>query len=196
MSQLFIVAVDMEAADKDSLDAHCGTIFCRAMYKFRSAVHKVKAQSKTAAYKMKCMCMKSINAMKHAHHRHGSHHAATPSQADRPMHLPTHNRVRPGHFNPHYHGQGHHHSWVHAFARASRQIFSFVLLPILFGIIFGIVTSAIGMLVGQLIVAVWLRVRRNSSNKVPYQRVETEEKEGLPRYEDLEDSRTVADEKA
>lgn len=69
-------------------------------------------------------------------------------------------------------------------------------MPIVVGIMFGVVTSAIGMLVGQLIVAIWLRLRRNSNKGGAYQRVESEEKAGLPSYEDLEDSATVTDEKA
>lgn len=64
------------------------------------------------------------------------------------------------------------------------------------GIIFGIVTSAIGMLVGHLIVAIWVRLRRSSDKNAAYERVGNEEKEDLPRYEDLEDSKIVADEKA
>ncbi len=80
--------------------------------------------------------------------------------------------------------------------RGTRQIISFVLFPILVGIIFGVATSAIGMLVGQLIVLIWLRLRRKSSNKVAYKRLESEEKEGLPAYKDLEDNQTVTDEKA
>lgn len=70
-----------------------------------------------------------------------------------------------------------------------------MLLPIIVGVVFGVVASAIGMLVGQLIVAVWMRLRRNSSRSVSYEPVETEEKEGLPKYEDLDDSQTVTDEK-
>lgn len=165
------------------------------MYKFRSAVRKAQTHAKTAAYKVKCVCIKCINAMRHGHHRRPPHHPATPGQADQSVHLPTHNRVRPGHFKSHHSGHRHHHNWAHGFARASKQIFSFILLPILLGIAFGIAASAIGMLVGQIIVAIWLRLRRSSRTKVAYERVETE-KESLPKYEDLEDSKTVADEKA
>ncbi|KAL8926153.1 MAG: hypothetical protein Q9208_003056 [Pyrenodesmia sp. 3 TL-2023] len=195
-SELLIVAVVAEATGTNSPDAQCATILCRAMFKFRSAVHKVKAHAKTAAYKVKCICIKCMNAMKHGHHRHPPHHPATPNQGDQSIRLPTHNRIRPGHSSQHNYGHGHHHSWFHVIVRATRQLFSFILLPILVGIIFGVVTSAIGMLVGQLIVLVWLRLRRRSSNKVAYERLEGEEKEVRPTYEDLEDSRTVTDEKA
>ncbi|KAL8906956.1 MAG: hypothetical protein Q9207_001710 [Kuettlingeria erythrocarpa] len=198
VSKLLIVSVDAEATGTNSPDAQCATILCRAMFKFRSAVHKVKDHAKTAAYKVKCICIKCINAMKHAHHRHSPHHPATPDQDGQTVRLPTHNRFRPGHFKPHNygHGHGHHHSWVHVLMRGTRQIVSFVLFPIVVGIIFGVATSAIGMLVGQLIVLIWLRLRRKSSNKVAYKRLESEEKEGLPAYKDLEDNQTVTDEKA
>ncbi|KAI4258776.1 MAG: hypothetical protein LQ352_001085 [Teloschistes flavicans] len=74
-------------------------------------------------------------------------------------------------------------------------LFSFVILPVLVGIVFGIAASAIGMIVGQIIVAVWLRLRRKSSTTVAYAPVAMEEKEGLPKYEDLDDTKTVVDEK-
>ncbi|KAL8780167.1 MAG: hypothetical protein Q9194_001062 [Teloschistes cf. exilis] len=54
---------------------------------------------------------------------------------------------------------------------------------------------AIGMVVGQIIVAVWLRLRRKSNTTVAYAPVATEEKEGLPKYEDLDDAKAVMDEK-
>lgn len=190
-SELFIVAVDTAATDGSSPDAQCATIFCRVVYKFRSGVRKAQSHAKTAAHKIKCICMKCFNAMRHGHHGRPSHNTAAAKQGSRPVQLPTHHRVRPGHFNTHRH----HHSWVHSFAKASKQVFSFVVLPILVGIVFGIAASAIGMLVGQIIVAIWLRLRRNSHKTVAYERVETEEKEGLPKYEDLEDCKAEADEK-
>ncbi|KAL8843332.1 MAG: hypothetical protein Q9170_000190 [Blastenia crenularia] len=194
--ELFIVSIDTEASDSNAADAKCATIFCRVMYKFRGAMGKARTHAKSAAYKVKCICIKCINTMRHGHHGRPAHPVITPSQAGQPVHLPTHNRVHPGHFKPHHHGHRHHRSWVHTFARASKQVFSFVLLPILIGIVFGVVASAIGMLVGQVIVAIWLRLRRRSSNNVAYECIESEEKEGLPKYEDLEDSKTGIDEEA
>ncbi|KAL8693769.1 MAG: hypothetical protein Q9218_001465 [Villophora microphyllina] len=78
---------------------------------------------------------------------------------------------------------------------AAHKLFSFVILPVLVGIVFGVVASAIGMIVGQIIVAIWLRLRRRSSTAVAYAPIATEEKEGLPKYEDLEDTKTVVEEK-
>lgn len=104
--------------------------------------------------------------------------------------------MRPGQFKTNHHSHfPHPRPWVQTFARATKQFVSFVLLPIIVGVVFGVVASAIGMLVGQLIVAVWMRLRRNSSRSVSYEPVEIEEKEGLPKYEDLDDSQTVTDEK-
>ncbi|KAL8939834.1 MAG: hypothetical protein Q9211_002562 [Gyalolechia sp. 1 TL-2023] len=190
--ELFIVAVNTEATNGSSPDAQCATIFCRVLHKFRSGVRKAQAQAKTAAYKAKCICMKCLNAMRHGHHRRPSHYTAATKHANRPVQLPTHNRVRPGHFKI----NRHHHSWIRTLERAGKQVLSFVLLPVLVGIVFGIAASAIGMLVGQVIVALWLRIRRSSNQTVAYERVETEEKESLPKYEDLEDGKTEADEKA
>ncbi|KAL9596136.1 MAG: hypothetical protein Q9219_005997 [cf. Caloplaca sp. 3 TL-2023] len=192
--ELFIVSVDTEPTDGNSADAHCATIFCRVVYKFRSAVKKAQNHAKTAAYRVKCICVKCFSAMRQGHNRRP--HGTSANQGSQPVKLPTHNRVRPGHFKSHQPGHRHHHHWVHTFARASKQIFSFVILPVLVGILFGIVTSAVGMLVGQAIVTIWLRLRRQSTSNVTYERVETDEKEGLPKYEDLEDSKATVDEKA
>ncbi|KAL8786677.1 MAG: hypothetical protein Q9213_002612 [Squamulea squamosa] len=194
--ELIIVSVDTQPSDNN--DAQCGTIICRVMHKFKGAVRKAQAHAKTAAHKVKCFCLKSIHNLKHAsqhaHHRPAHHRPATQGQRVNPTRLPTHHVMRPGALrdqskylrNP---------AWVYTFARATKQFVSFVLLPVIVGVVFGVAASAIGMLVGQLIVAVWLRLRRNSSGTVSYERVETEGKEGLPKYEDLDESQTVTDEK-
>lgn len=119
-----------------------------------------------------------------------------PGQAGNPSRLPTHHVMRPGQSKTHHNSHlPHAHSWAHTLARAFKHAFSIVLLPIIVGVIFGVTASAIGMLVGQLIVAVWLRLRRNNSRNISYEPVETEEKEGLPKYEDLDDSQRVTEEK-
>ncbi|KAL9586872.1 MAG: hypothetical protein Q9212_000616 [Teloschistes hypoglaucus] len=189
--ELMIVSVDTQPAAQNEADAQCATIFCRVAYKFKSAVRKAHAHAKTAAHKVKCLCVNRIHAFRHSHHGR-PRPQSVPGQ---PLRLPTHNRVRPGKFGAHHRGHGHPSGWVHTFARASRQLFSFVILPVLVGIVFGIAASAIGMVVGQIIVAVWLRLRRKSSTAVAYAPVATEEKEGLPKYEDLDDTTTVVDEK-
>ncbi|KAL8917894.1 MAG: hypothetical protein Q9172_005649 [Xanthocarpia lactea] len=189
--ELIIVSVDTQPTDGS--DAQCGTILCRVVHKFKSAVRKAQAHAKSAAHKVKCFCVKCIHHMRLGSQlpkHHPAHHGpAMPEQAETPTHLPTHHTMRPDQLRtvrP---------AWFHTFARATKQFFSFVLLPIIVGVGFGIAASAIGMLVGQLVVAVWLRLRRNSSRTVSYERVETEEKEGLPSYEDLDDGQTATDEK-
>ncbi|KAL8674180.1 MAG: hypothetical protein Q9168_001431 [Polycauliona sp. 1 TL-2023] len=191
--QLIIVSVDTQPADNN--DAQCGTIICRVMYKVKGAMRKAHAHAKTASHKVKCFCAKCIHnlgfAPQHSGHRPAHHRPSMSGQAGHPTHV-----MRPGQFKAHHHSHfAPARPWVHTFAQATKQFFSYVLLPIIVGIVFGIAASAIGMLVGQLIVAVWLRVRRNSSRNVSYEPVETEDKEGLPKYEDLDDSQTVTDEK-
>ncbi|KAL8728371.1 MAG: hypothetical protein Q9166_005415 [cf. Caloplaca sp. 2 TL-2023] len=187
---LIIVSVDTQPTDNS--DIQCGTIMCRVVHKLKGGVRKAQSHAKAVAHKVKCFCAKRLHAM--MGHQRPHHHQAMSGQAENPTSLPTHNRVRPGHFNPHNYGHSHH-SWVHTIAQASKQFFSYVLLPIIVGMVFGIAASAIGMLVGQLIVALWLRLRREPSSAVAYERVETEEKEGLPKYEDLEDKETMMNEK-
>ncbi|KAI4240161.1 MAG: hypothetical protein L6R40_005294 [Gallowayella cf. fulva] len=193
--ELIIVSVDTQPTDNS--DAQCGTIMCRVMHKFKGAVRKAQAHAKTAAHKIKCICIKCIHAIRPSHQR--PHH-----HPDSSVLLPTHHVMRPGRFpsqstyRPAHHPAydvSHHPSWIYTFARASKQFFSFVLLPVIVGVVFGIAASAIGMLVGQLIVAVWVRLRREPSRAFAYEPVETEEKEGLPKYEDLDDSQATMNEK-
>lgn len=62
---------------------------------------------------------------------------------------------------------------------------SIVLFPILVGIAFGVTASAVGMLVGQLVVFLWVKYRR-TDGEATYERVETDEKDELPAYEESE----------
>ncbi|KAL8851180.1 MAG: hypothetical protein Q9221_003900 [Calogaya cf. arnoldii] len=194
--ELIIVSVDTQPTDKS--EAQCGTIICRVMHKFKGAVRKAHAHAKTAAHKVKCFCVKCIHnlgfASQHHKHRPAHHNPVMPGYTGKSIHLPTHHVMRPGNAHHQTH-MPNPRPWVQSFVRASKQFFSYVLLPITIGIVFGIAASAIGMLVGQLIVAVWLRLRRNNSRSVSYEPVETEGKEGLPKYEDLDDSQTVTEEK-
>ncbi|KAL8901717.1 MAG: hypothetical protein Q9192_000404 [Flavoplaca navasiana] len=191
--ELIIVSVDTQPTDNN--DTECGTIICRVMHKVKGAMRKAHAHAKTAAHKVKCFCVKCIHNLGFAP-QHSSYRPAIPGQAGNPSRLPTHHVMRPGQFKAHHNSQyPHARPWVHTLARAVKHAFSIVLLPIIVGVIFGVTASAIGMLVGQLIVAVWLRLRRNNSRNVSYEPVETEEKDSLPKYEDMDDSRKVTDEK-
>lgn len=42
------------------------------------------------------------------------------------------------------------------------------------------------MLIGQLVVLLWMRYRRSSTSEVSYERLESDEKEALPAYEEVE----------
>lgn len=46
--------------------------------------------------------------------------------------------------------------------------------------------SAVGLLIGQLVVFLWMRYRRSSTSELAYERLGSDEKEGLPAYEELE----------
>ena len=59
-----------------------------------------------------------------------------------------------------------------------------VFVPILIGVAFGMAASAVGMLVGQVIVFLWMKFRGNKREAV-YQRVETDEKDEPPAYQDV-----------
>ena len=59
-----------------------------------------------------------------------------------------------------------------------------VFVPILIGVAFGMAASAVGMLVGQVIVFLWMRFRGNK-REAAYQRVETDEKDEPPAYQDV-----------
>ena len=91
--------------------------------------------------------------------------------------------------------QGHHEPEAHHYSTFSHMAHRFahmVLIPILFGIAAGATASALGLLVGQVVVFIWLRYR--GSRKGAYQRVEEGEedveealdKEGLPKYEEIQ----------
>ena len=58
-----------------------------------------------------------------------------------------------------------------------------VFIPMLIGVAFGMAASAIGMLVGQAVIFLWMRFRGQKGAK--YQRLETDEKDKPPKYEDL-----------
>ena len=57
-------------------------------------------------------------------------------------------------------------------------------MPILIGVAFGMAASAVGMLVGQTIVFLWMKFRGNKRETM-YQRLETDEKDEPPAYQDV-----------
>lgn len=79
----------------------------------------------------------------------------------------------------------HHRGWFSTLIAGTKRVFSFVLFPILIGIAFGVTASAVGMLVGQVVVFLWMKYRR-TDGEATYERLETDDKEKLPLYEDTE----------
>ena len=43
-----------------------------------------------------------------------------------------------------------------------------------------------GILVGRMLVMVWMRFRRSAPKDAAYERLQTDEKDGLPAYEDVD----------
>ncbi|KAL9609878.1 MAG: hypothetical protein Q9167_005396 [Letrouitia subvulpina] len=198
--QLMIHSIQPVTPKFDAHAAKCTTILCRFTAKFASAIKSAKSRVKTAAHKVKCFCTKCIHAFARPFRHSGrprphlvsSHHRPAKGNKGQGVRLPTHNRIRPEQLQrPHAHHGGRiarPHGWMHSFAVGAKHILSYVVLPILFGVIFGLAASAVGMLVGHVVVLVWLKLRRGKkSTQVAYHKVETEEKEPLPKYEDLDD---------
>lgn len=66
-----------------------------------------------------------------------------------------------------------------------RTTFKVVFVPILIGVAFGMAASAIGMLVGQTIVFLWMKFKRTPKTGA-YERIETDEKDAPPAYQDVQ----------
>lgn len=113
------------------------------------------------------------------HHSH--HHNLKNGGKQRPSLIKPHG----GFSNAHAHMNHHHRGWFSTFIAGTKRVFSLILFPILVGIAFGVTASAVGMFVGQLVVLLWMKFRR-TGGEVTYVRVETDDKEKLPLYEDIE----------
>ncbi|KAI4166287.1 MAG: hypothetical protein LQ342_000177 [Letrouitia transgressa] len=198
--ELMIHSIGAVAPKFDAHAAKCTTILCRFTAKFASAIKSAKSRVKTAAHKVKCFCTKCIHAFARPFRHSGRprphhvtpHHRPAKGNNGQGVRLPTHNRIRPEQLQrPHTHHGGRiarPHGWMHSFSVGAKRILSYLVLPILLGVVFGLAASAIGMLVGHIVVLVWLKLRRGkTSSQVAYHKVETEEKEPLPKYEDLDD---------
>lgn len=185
-------------ASPDSPDAKCSNVLCRVFAKFLVSVAKAKASAKTAAHKIKDVCLKCFRCvlhMVHKGHRHHHHHAANHGNGAAPhrrpdgtMELPTHIKAHPGKFhgdtlppprpewvNRGFLGRMGHIMWV-----AIKVAF----IPVLVGVAFGMAASAIGMLIGQAIVFLWMRYRRSDECPAYEQLVVDVKEEVPPPYED------------
>ena len=56
-------------------------------------------------------------------------------------------------------------------------------VPMLIGVAVGMAASAIGLMVGQVLIFLWMKFRK--TERVIYIPVDTDEKSGLPAYEDV-----------
>lgn len=163
------------------------------------AVKKVKGCSLKCLKFFKTKCMKAMHKHNHGHLMRPSHihnKPGPPSLTDLPE-LPSHPAL-PGHHAPDM--RHHHRGWFHSFLSGIKRGFAVIVYPILMGIAFGFIASTIGMMVGKLIVFVWTRFARKPKAEIIYERIEVEEKDGIPAYEDIEpvevtDDKEVVDNK-
>ncbi|KAK0513136.1 hypothetical protein JMJ35_004122 [Cladonia borealis] len=187
---LSLFSTTLIPASPNDPDAKCENILCRFFTKILTNVNKAKATAKATAkgavHKMKCFCVKCIHALTghknhpHPHHKGGKHPGAPHRRPDGTMELPSHIQFKPGH-------KFHHHQHTSFFGRVALTLVTtvkVVFVPILIGVAFGMAASAVGMLVGQVIVFLWMRFRGNK-REAAYQRLETEEKDEPPAYQDV-----------
>ncbi|KAL1871492.1 hypothetical protein Plec18167_007052 [Paecilomyces lecythidis] len=70
------------------------------------------------------------------------------------------------HRRPHPGGRHHfHHMHRSGWERTFSRVFRFILVPAVLGVLAGLVASALGMLVGQVVVFLWLRYRRSTTDR-------------------------------
>ena len=157
------------------------------------AVKKIKGCCLKCLQFIRTKCMKAMHGKHHhGHHMRPAHmhiKPAPPSLTDLPK-IPS-QPTSPGHQAPamHYHNRG----WFHSFLSGVKRGFAFIVLPIVMGIAFGFIASTIGMMVGKLVVFVWTRLVRKPKAEFIYERIEAEEKDGLPAYEDIESVEVMDD---
>lgn len=196
LSQAIIHSIATIPASNGS-DAQCTTILCRVLSKLRGSMHSAKATADGAVKKVKGCCLKCLQFFKtkcmkvmHGKHNHGHHmrpahthnKPSLPSLADLPevsSHL-----ALPDQHAPHM--RHHHRGWFHSFLSGVKRGFAFIVFPIVLGIAFGFIASTIGMMIGKLVVLVWTRFVRKPKAEIIYERIEADEKDGLPAYQDIE----------
>ena len=191
-SQLMIHSVNVIPASPNAPDAKCENILCRVFTKVLTGVHKAKASAKGAAHRVKCVCLKclkTLTGVKHIHDpsRHHGGKVVPHRRPDGTVELPSHIQFRPAGHHGDYGFPRHHqkNGFLASVAAVARIALKVVFIPILIGVAFGMAASAIGMLVGQAIVFLWLKFRRTPENGA-YERVEAEEKEAPPAYQDVQ----------
>lgn len=164
------------------------------------AVKKVKGCCLKCLKFFKTKCMKAMHGkLNHGHHllpAHMHNKPGRPSLTDLPE-VPSQPTL-PSHRAPDM--RHHHRGWFHSFLSGVKRGFAFIVFPIVMGIALGFIASTIGMMVGKLVVFAWTRFVRKPKAEIIYERIEAEEKDGLPAYEDIEpvevlDDKEVVDNK-
>jgi len=191
--KLTLHSINTIPASPNAPDAKCENILCRVFTKVITSAKKAKASAKGAAHKMKCICMKCMHKLMGGKHHHAGHKDAMGVPHRRPdgtVELPTHIHFKPGHPGVHHHH--HHRGFLGAVAIGVRTAVRVVIVPILIGVAFGMAASAIGMLVGQAIVFLWMKFRRSPENGA-YERLEVDEKEAPPAYQDVQGAEAMSE---
>lgn len=180
--KLTLHSINTIPASPDSPDAKCEDILCRVFTKLITGMKKAKTSAKGAAHKMKCFCVKCFHKLAgHKHHHKGGKAGVPHRRPDGTVELPTHIQFKPaGHHAPH-----HHHSFLAKMGLVLRTTVKVVFVPILIGVAFGMAASAMGMLVGQAIVFLWMKFRRTPETGA-YERIDTDEKDAPPAYQDAQ----------
>ena len=179
-SQLSIARIDNIAPSPSDPSAKCHTMLCRAMTKFLTKVAAARQSAAhaaaKAAHKMRCFCVRCMHRMAHLFgHKHND------QSGQSGLRLPTHHKIRPGDLLEKVPKRTH--SVMHKIMHGFKAFAKLFLLPTFIGAAVGFTASAIGMAVGQLIVILWTKFRRGGNHA--YERVETDEKDELPPYEEV-----------
>lgn len=137
--------------------------------------------------------MKAMHGkLNHGHHMlpaHMHNKPGRPSLTDLPE-VPSQPTL-PSHRAPNM--RHHYRGWFHSFLSGVKRGFAFIVFPIVMGIALGFIASTIGMMVGKLVVFAWTRFVRKPKAEIIYERIEAEEKDGLPAYEDIEPAEVMDD---
>jgi len=212
---LMIGSISTEVSPISPAGKKCHTVICRFLADFMAKLDAARGKVAHAGSKVtSCMGFRPKGfahrpppppGSEPPHGPHGHHGPPPPppphEPGDHPPHGPPgkHGKYGHGGHGPHGHRphHPHHHSVLHKIMHGIKRVFRHVVLPMLVGIAAGMAACAVGMLIGQ--VGVFLYMRFRGRNAVQYERVEVDdsvEKEGLPRYEDVEAGEvTVVDEK-
>jgi len=187
--QLMIASVRPVPASPNDPDAHCTNVLCRVFTKLITGIQKAKSKAKAAGHKIKHFCIKCFQRLNFLKHHTGASHDAH-RRPDGDVKRPAHLDFADGKPHPHHHHR--HHGFFHKMRHIMWRTVKVAFVPILIGIAFGMAASAIGMLVGQMVVFLWMRYRR-TDNVVVYERIETDEKEVPPPYEDVPSNEAVTE---